>query len=329
VDALSFRQQEQLFHELAQFSRSGVPLNRAFDMLSRNPRSDIGTCLKAISENFQTSGEAGRAFRDAGFSESDAAIIEAGEATGRLETVFLELGAYYRQLAEARRTIIAKSIYPVLVLHAGAVLLAIPPAIMEGGWPSFLAQSLPILAVFYAALIAGAIFWRVVHALLSRNVAAARVLMRIPVFGHFLRDWTAWKFASVLSLYVSAGGSPLRAFETAGSSCGNAVLRSASASAVSLVREGQSLAEAFRKQQGVPELLERSIEIGEYSGRLDEETRRAAETFKARTLGTLDALAQWIPKILYILIVLFVGWRIITTALDVASSVNSILNSES
>jgi type II secretory pathway component PulF len=329
VAALTFLQREQLFHELAQFARSGVPLNHAFEILSRNPRREIRVCLKAVSESLKTSGEAGRAFREAGFSESDAAVIEAGEATGRLDTVFLDLEAYYRQLANARRTIIAKSLYPVLVLHLGAVLLAIPPAIMEGGWPAFFAHALPILAAFYAALFAGAVFWRIVRALLSRDRGTARLLMQIPLFGTFLRDWTAWRFASVLSLYAGAGGSLLRAFETAGSCSGNAVLRSASASAISLVRTGQGLTEAFRKQKGIPEVLERAIEVGEHSGRLDEETSRAAEIFKEKTLGALDALAQWTPRILYILIVLFIGWRIIRTALDVANSVNSALYIES
>jgi type II secretory pathway component PulF len=330
VVALNFQQREQLFHELAQFARSGVPLNHAFEILSRNPRREIGVCLKAVREKLKTSGEAGRAFREAGFSESDAAVIEAGEATGRLDTVFLDLEAYYRQLANARRTIIAKSLYPVLVLHLGAVLLAIPPAIIgDGGWPAFFAHALPILAAFYAALFAGAVFWRIVRALLSRDRGTARFLMQIPLFGAFLRDWTAWRFASVLSLYVGAGGGLLRAFETAGSCCGNAVLRSASASTISLVRTGHGLTEAFKKQKGIPKLLERAIEVGEHSGRLDEETRRAAEIFKEKTLGALDALAQWIPRILYILIVLFIGWRIIRTAFDVANSINSALNVES
>jgi type IV pilus assembly protein PilC len=326
VAALNFQQREQLFHELAQFARSGVPLNHAFEILSRNPRSGMRVFLKVVKEGLTTSGKAGRSFREAGFSESDVAVIEAGEATGRLDTVFFDLEVYYRQLASARRTIIAKSLYPVLVLHLGAVLLAIPPAVREDGWPAFFAHALPILAAFYAALFAGALFWRIVRALLSRDRGTARLLMRIPLFGAFLRDWTSWRFASVLSLYAGAGGGLLRAFEIAGSCCGNAVLRSASASTISLVRAGQGLTEAFRKQKGIPELLERAIEVGEHSGRLDEETRRAAEIFKEKTLGALDAFAQWTPRILYILIVLFIGWRIIWTALDIASSVNSALD---
>jgi type IV pilus assembly protein PilC len=328
VAALTFRQQEQLFHELAQLARSGVPLNYAFEILSRTSRSRIGACLRVIRESLRSSGEAGRAFREAGFSESDAAVIEAGEATGRLDVVFVELEDYYRQLADARRSIVAKSVYPVLVLHLGVVLLAIPPAIMEGGWPVFLAHALPVLAASYVAVFAGSIFWRLGRTLLSRDAGSALFLMRLPLFGALLRDWTAWRFASVLSLYVGAGGSLLKGLDIAGLSCGNAYLQSATASATELVRAGEGLSEAFSRQSHVPELLDRAITVGDTSGRLDEETRRVAKILREKTLGTLAALAQWTPRILYIVIVLLLGWRIAGTALDIANSINSAVNIE-
>jgi type II secretory pathway component PulF len=159
VHALSFRQQEQLFHELAQFSRSGITLREAFEVLSRNSKSQIAVCLETLRRSLEASGNVGRAFRDAGFSESDAAVIQAGEASGRLHAVFLELGEFYRQLAQARAAIIAKSIYPVLVLHLAAILLAIPPALLDGGWPVFLSQFLATLAGLYACLVLGLVLW--------------------------------------------------------------------------------------------------------------------------------------------------------------------------
>ena len=73
-------------------------------------------------------------------------------------------------------------------------------------------------------------------------------------------------------------------------------------------------------------MLPRSIEIGEHSGRLAEESQRAAELFKNKSLKALDALAQWTPRILYAAIVLFTGWRILTFASDFANSINSALN---
>ncbi len=328
MDALSLRQHEQLFHELAQCTRSGVTLSQAFELISHHSNDRIATRLRSVRTHLQATGNLGRAFRDAGFSESDAAVIQAGESTGRLDVVFLELGEFYRQLAQARAGIIARSIHPVLVLHAGAVLLAIPPAILKGSWWEFLAQSVPILAGFYLSLILAVILWRFTRRWFSANAAAAAVILRVPLLGHFLCDWTTWKFASVLALHVRAGGSLLGAFEVAAASCDNALLRKATQTAISLVQRGESLGQAFESQPGVPKPLLRAIAIGEQAGRLDEESARAVEIFKRQTLGMVDAFAEWAPRILYFLIVLFTAWRILAMASDFANSINSSLNIE-
>ena len=325
MDALSFRQREQLFHELAQFSRSGIALGQAFELLSRRSDSQIGNCLKNLKASLAASGNLGRALREAGFSESDAAVVQAGEASGRLDAVFLELGEFYGQLAQARRTIIAKSIYPLVVLHLAAILLAIPPALLGGGWSVFLAQSLPILGGFYAFLALGAILWRIIRSLLLHSPTLANKIVRLPLLGHFLLHWTVWKFASVLSLYIAAGGSLLRAFEMAGAACENAALKSAATSALSRIQLGESLSAAFRSEPAIPELLLRSIEVGEHAGRLAEESRRVAELYKNKTLQTLDTLAEWSPRVLYVCILVFTGWRIITMVTNLVQHVESTL----
>jgi type IV pilus assembly protein PilC len=326
MDTLSFRQREQLFHALAQLFRSGIALRQAFQILSRNSDRPVDSCLKTLIASLRTSENLGEAFRRAGFSESDAAIIQAGEASGRLDKVFFELAEFYAQLAQARRTVIAKSIYPVLVLHLAAVLLAIPPALLDGGWTVFFAQSLPILVGFYVCILLGALLWRIARSLLASSSMSAKTIIRIPVLGRILLNWTLWKFASVLSLYIAAGGSLLRAFEMAGTTCENANLKASTTAALSRIQHGERLSEAFRSQPDFSESLLRSIEVGEHAGRLEEESERAADLFKQRTLQSLDAFAYWSPRVLYISVVLFTGWRIVTTASNVGSRIDSTLN---
>lgn len=326
MDALSLRQREQLFHALAQFSRSGLPLGQAFEILARNADRRVGGCLKALMASLQASENVGEAFRRAGFSQSDAAIIQAGEASGRLDAVFVELAEFYAQLGQARRIVIAKSIYPVLVLHLAAILLAIPPALLDGGWTTFFAQSLPILLGFYLCILLGAVLWRIARSLLSRDSTSATAIIRIPVLGRFLLNWTLWKFSSVLSLYIAAGGSLLRAFEMAGTACENAALRASTTAALARVKRGERLSEAFRKQPDFSEALLRSIEVGEHAGRLDKESRRAAEFFKQQTFQSLDAFAEWSPRVLYLSVVVFTGWRIIMTVSNFGSHIDSTLN---
>ena len=146
------------------------------------------------------------------------------------------------------------------------------------------------------------------------------------MLGRFLLNWTLWKFTSVLSLYIAAGGSLLRAFEMAGTACENAALRASTTAALARVKHGERLSEAFRKQPDFSEPLLRAIEVGEHAGRLDEESRRAAELFKQQTFQSLDAFAEWSPRVLYLSVVVITGWRIITTVSNVGSHIDSTLN---
>ena len=107
----------------------GDALSHALEVLSRNSDCQVESCLQTLMDSLRISENVGQAFRRAGFSESDAAIIQAGEASGRLDAVFLELAQFYAQLVQARRTVIIKSIYPLLVFHLAAILLAIPRSI--------------------------------------------------------------------------------------------------------------------------------------------------------------------------------------------------------
>jgi type IV pilus assembly protein PilC len=325
---MTAQQNAQLFHELTQLSRSGLPMVRSLEIVGRRPGRGIADCARRLFHALQASGSVSEAFRAAKFPESDAAVIEAGEATGRLEHVYLELEQYYTQLATARRQILAKSIYPVVVLHFGVLLLAIPPVILSGaGVDGYLQKTLPVLFSVYVAGFLLWLAWRGICLLVASNTLAARFFLTIPVLGGFLVNWTGWKYSSVLSLYVRAGGGLFKAVESAGRSCGNAILRRASEGSLDLVRNrGMSLSEAFVAQGSIPQTLERAIEVGEHTGRLDEETIRAAEIFKTRTLQRLESFGEWTPKILYIAIVLYVGWQIISMATGVNASIESTLN---
>ncbi len=302
-----------------------MSLPQSLELLSRHSRQKTGRCARVIRENLVSSGQVGAAFSGAGFTSGDAAVIEAGEATGRLDVVFAELEGYYGQLANARQRIIAQSLYPLVVLHLGAALLAIPPAIIEGGLRTFFLRVAPLILGFYLLVLVGWLLWRIIRRGLAQSVVTARSLLALPVLGGFLSDWTAWKFSNVLSLYVRAGGGLLNAFEIAGSACENAFLRSLSLSAVSEVQAGRGLAEAVGQKSGWPQVLERALEVGEHSGRLDEETQRAAEIYKERTLGKFDAFSRWTPKILYLVIVLLMAWQAISMITGVMSSVGEVL----
>lgn len=321
----ALRQKEQFFHELVQLVRSAVALPQALEMLARNPRSPTARCAGRVRAALDAGGGMGRAFTEAGFSAGDAAVIEAGESSGRLEAVFTELETYYHQLADARQRILSRSWYPLLVLHLGAFLLAIPPALIEGGWTTFFLRSVPILLGFYLVVFLCWMGWRLVRRALAGSVSSARSVLAIPVLGGFLSDWTTWRFTALLSLYVRAGGGVLRAFAVAGTACQNALLATLAQSTVNDVKAGRGLAGAVQGQSAWPDVLGRALEVGDHSGRLDEETERAAGIYKGRALEKLETVSKWTPKLLYLALVLLMGWQAIRMIVRVYSTIGSTL----
>lgn len=321
---LSFHEKEQIFHELAQLNHGGLSLARSLDVLARSRSGRISSRIRLLQSALEAESNARDAFRRASFTPSDVAIVEAGELTGNLQHSYDHLCTYYAQLDKVRGMLISKSIYPLVILHLGAVLLALPPAVLEGSVEVFWKNALPILGGFYLVLLVLGIGWRFLYRGMAMSATWARLAGAIPFIGRALKDWSAWKFSMVFSLYVKSGGGVFRGLEAAGSASGDAQLAGTVTRAISAMQEGAGLADALRNNGRLPEVLERGLEVGEHTGRLDEEIGRAAEILKTRTLARLDAFARYAPTVLYITIVALMGYRIIVTAMNTMGTVNSL-----
>ncbi len=319
-----FRTKARFFHELAQLLRSGIGLPQAMELLSRGRGSS--RLAAKIRQNLTGEDSVPRAFAGAGFSSGDCAVIEAGAASGHLDTIFVSLADHYDRLAKARSSIIAKSLYPILVLHLAVILLSIPLAMIGGTKAGYVVGVLGTLGAFYAVAAVVVFLWLVMCRAFASNTSIARLILLIPVVGSWLETWTGSRFASVFSLFVTSGGSLLRGLELAGASSGSALIHSASLLTIAGVRDGKSLSDAFTGHPGVPLEIERAVQVGDHSGRLDEESQRASELLQTKATDQLDALAEWMPRILYIGIVLYVGWRIITTVMQVGGAVGEALD---
>lgn len=325
----SFRFKEQLFHELAELTQSGIPFAKALAMMARNPSSALGRWAAGTLQDWETHRSIQTVLKNAGLAERDVAVVEAGEASGRLPEVFRELSAFYHELAKARQALISRSYYPLFIFHFGILLTSIPAAILEGGLKGYLLTVLPAFAVLYAAL---GLLWLALM-LLKKHLASApsgaRFFARLPILGAFFRDWTGWNFAMIASLYLRAGGGLLNAFAAAGRGSGNAALAAGAEAAVRNVRqEGCGLAEAFLRERVLPDELQRALETGEHSGRIDQEITRSAEFFQRKSLQKLDLAAEWLPRLLYVAVVLFTMWQIVNMALGIGDSYNSVLMPE-
>lgn len=320
---LRFQDKEHFFHDTAQMLQSGIPLQRAMEHLASG--RDRAAAAARIAAPIINNG-LDEALRKSGFSTVDSEILSAGEQSGRMEEACRQLAEYYSHLAAGRRRAISASLYPLFILHLGAILLSIPPAIISGGFPEFLKQVILFLGAAY--LIGGLLAflaWRVAVAF-RKSPRADVLLRRLPVAGGFLWEAALARFCLVLSLGIRSAGGVLSSLQRAGRASKCALIEEGSDQAVTAIRSGSGFAEALRTSTAFPADLERTFHVAEASGRLEEEITRWAGIYRERFFQRIESLTTWLPRILYLIVVGLVVVRMFSLISQVTGAFSAVLD---
>jgi type II secretory pathway component PulF len=102
----------------------------------------------------------------------------------------------------------------------------------------------------------------------------------------------------------------------AGEASQSAVLRAGASRAARLVEEGSSLNAALRTAGGFPATFVNSVEMAEKAGMLDVEMSRWMTAEMEMAARAQDRLAEWLPRAVYFIIMLWIAYRIISTFSD-------------
>ena len=303
-----------LYHELGQLVRSGTPFPKAIEKLASFTRGSAHTGLAAITAGL---------VRGATVSEAlalgipliaplEAGIFAAGDRAGRLETSLDHVSEYYAALASARGRIWSRLAYPLFVLHLAFIALSLPLIFApDGGMDAFLrAVGIAIGGIWFTILAGGAI----IRALLSSaelHVLPDRFLRTLPLFGKLRRAFALSRFCTAYQLQLEAGVNVFASLDVAGSASGSAILRAAVVSALPAVRSGTQVGPALAQTDTFPEPFLRAFAVGEETGELDRELQRIGESYRIAAMRRLETIAEWVPRILYIAIMGYIGWRIV------------------
>lgn len=314
VSAMHPREKATLFHELGRLVRSGTAFPKAIDKLATFTRGSGGAALRAIGAALN---------RGATVSESlaagapliaplDAGVFAAGDRSGRLETSLEHASEYYAAIAEMRARMWSRLAYPLFVLHFAIVALSLPLIFAaDGGMDAFLRLLVMAFGGLWAAILAGGAIIRALNVIADRAPAIDRFLRAIPVFGKLRRAFALSRFCTAYHLQLDAGVNVLGSLEIAGNASGSAILRDAVARGMPAVRSGGKVGAALAETGPFPEPFIRAFTVGEETGELDLELKRIGETYRLAAMKRMETIAEWVPRLLYIGILCYIGWRII------------------
>jgi type IV pilus assembly protein PilC len=246
----------------------------------------------------------------------DLALLEAGEQSGRLDQCFKLLAAYYQERAQMVRQVISDMLYPLFIFHMAIVIFAFTSFMKPGGTAIVFVTT--VLGVFIPLYAAG---FFLVYACQGRHgerwrAMVENVLHPIPILGVARRDLALARLAAALEALLNAGVGIIGAWELAATASGSPALRHTVHTWKVPLEEGATPAHLVSDASQFPDIFRNLYYTGEVSGKLDETLGRLHKLYQEEGSRKLHAVAKWAPRLIYYAILVFVGYKVITSYSD-------------
>jgi type IV pilus assembly protein PilC len=311
--SLRFREKQSLYHSLGQLLRSGVTFPAALQQLAPSSRGSLRRLLGQLNRSIESGSTVAEAFaaQRPGVSEMEAGIVAAVERAGRLDRGLMQLATYFGALEAARSTALKRAAYPIFVLHFGILALGVKTLVTQGVGPYVREVGSLLLLVYGIALVIA-----LAVPLLSDAGATSRVmdalLRSIPLIGSIRRNFAVFRFCSTYEMQLGAGVNVMDSLKAAGRASRSGLIATTVARALPEVVKGDQVGPLLSRGSAFPESMLRDLTVAEQTGRLDEELDRLAEEHQRAALSSLDLLAEWVPRLIYLGVVAYVGFRIVS-----------------
>jgi type II secretory pathway component PulF len=315
VSPRQFRQRAQFYVQLSQLTEAGLTMIRSLETIALKPPSDFfrEPVLRALAELKQGATVAD-AWRKLGnwVPAFDIDLVQAAEHSGRLDHVFKMLSQHYQDEAALLSRIISGLMYPALLFHVAVVLFPFVEWFkggmsVTGFFMSFLEILLPLYAliafVLYAMQSTRTEKWR---------AFMERLLRPVPVLGTAMHCLALARLSASLEALINAGVGIIEAWEMAAATSGSPAMTRAVRKWKPQILEGLMPSEAVNANPGqFPEVFANLYQTGEVSGQLDDSLVRLRDYYREEATRRLELLAEWIPRIVYLLVALMVAVKII------------------
>lgn len=250
------------------------------------------------------------------------ATVKASEQTGNLKSALQRYLTYHQQLNGVRDKIVSASIYPVLLLVVGLLVIVF---LLSYVVPRFgrvyadLGQTdIPamsrLLMTWGAAvtdhgsgMLAGAVALAAVLAYLFTRPATVasmqRLLWRLPRLGQQIRTYQLARFTRTVAMLIQGGVPLVSALDMTDQLLGQPALRAGLLAARTSIREGAALAESFRVNGLATDVGVRLLIVGERGGNLGATMEKIAGFYD----DEITREVEWFTKLFEPLLMTVIG----------------------
>lgn len=313
-----------LYGQLADLLRSGVPLLRSLEVLSRQAsHAGLATVLEDIQRQVQDGQPlaAAMARHPKVFGEMAISMVRAGAEGGFLEDALERVAEFTEQQDELKGRTMGALAYPMVLAVAGTLIVTVLLVFFvpkfapmfdrlrsRGSLPwltdalldsSAFAQRYWWLAA--AAVVGLVVFYKAKTSTEEGRQWRDRLKLKLPLVGDIFRNFAVARFCRVLGTLLRNGVPILRSLEISRDAVGNRLLSDAVGTATENITAGESLAKPLGSCGHFPVSVVEMIAVAEESNSLDRVLIDIADGLERRTWRQLDLFVRLLePAMLFL-----------------------------
>lgn len=259
------------------------------------------------------------------FSDSEIAMVESGEKTGKLNTALLQLATQIEKLASLSKKLIGALIYPALIVIVmiGVIFVlmwqvvpkligifsdfwGLPPATqMLVNISSFIQNYWYVFFIVPFLFMSSLTAWRKTeHGLYITD----KILLNIPGVGSLLQKIIISRFARLLSSLMGSGVSIVEALRIISGALGNEVYRQRVLLLRDDVTRGVTMGVSLEDDPLFPDMVTQMIRVGEETAKIDTIIIKVADFYDEEVDGAVSTINKIIEPIIIVTMAVVVGF---------------------
>ena len=271
------------------------------------------------------------------FSEMYVNMVRAGEASGRLASIFESLATYAERRATLRGRLAAALIYPAILAVTSVLVvvflvtwvvpkfaglmeragqgLPLPTAVLMGV-SGFVREQFWLLVL---AVVVAVVIYKVLLRWEAFRYRVDGVKLRLPVVGDLVRKQLVSYFATTLATLLASGVRVNEALIIVQRVMENRVFAAAIGALEEEIRAGRDIATTLKRGGVFPPLVSYMIAVGEKSGRLEEMLRMISQAYEREIDISRQKLIALVEPAIVVVMAAVVAFIVVAILLPILS----------
>ncbi len=331
--------------QLSVMFNAGLPITQGLGILATQQQNkSFSNVLNSIRKDVESGSNLSNALKKhpSIFSELYTSMVQAGEASGNLDTILMRLSQYMENMSKLLGKVKSAMAYPIAVLIIAFVLTGV---ILTKVVPIFqdlfeqLGASLPAPTQFVVDaseflrsnffLIVAAIFGAL-YALKYYNSTYKgkrffdNLKLKMPVLGELLTKVGVARVTRTLETLLNSGVEIIESMTITAKTAGNSIIADAVLRSRASVQEGKPLGQSWDEEKVFPFMVTQMVMVGEQTGALSSMLGKIADFYDEEVDASVSSLISLMEPIMIVVLGGLVGGIIVAMYLPMFDVIGKV-----